>query len=78
MFASLLSQILDKLGYKTAILFMQFRGLKTQNFTWELGFSDSAHPNYNEKSRYPTFFLLKKCPSHAHFHEMSVDYKGFP
>ena len=28
MFASLISQILQKFGYKTAILFMQIRGIK--------------------------------------------------
>ena len=32
------------------ILFMQIRGLKTQNFAWEPGLSDSAHPSYDKKS----------------------------
>ena len=50
MFASLISQTLQKFGYKTAILFMIFRGLKTRNFAWEPGLSDSADPNYDKKS----------------------------
>ena len=29
---------------------MEIRGLRTQNFTWEPGLSDSAHPNYDKKS----------------------------
>ena len=50
MFASLIPQISQKFGYGTAILFMQIKGLKTQNFTWEPGLLDSAHPNYDKKS----------------------------
>ena len=50
---------------------MQIRGLKTQNFAWEPGLSDSAYPNYDNKSG--SQLLLKKCTSHAHFHKMSLD-----
>ena len=71
MFASLITQILQKFGYKKAILFMQIRGLKTKNFSWEPGVSDSAHPNYDKKSG--SRLLLKKSPSHAHFYEISLD-----
>ena len=71
-FASLISEVLQKFGYKTTILFMQIRGLKTQNFAWEPGLSDSAHPNYDKKSG-SQLLQKKKCPSHAHFHEMSLD-----
>ena len=53
---------------------MQIRGLKTQNFAWEPGLSDSAHPKSDKKSG--SQLLLKKCPSHAHFHEMSLDYRS--
>ena len=28
----------------------QIKGLRTQNCAWEPGLSDSAHPNYDEKS----------------------------
>ena len=45
-----MSQILQKFGYKTAILFMQIRGIKTQNLAWEPGLSDSTHRNYDKKS----------------------------
>ena len=45
-----MSQILQKFGYKTAILFMQIRGLRTQNFAWEPGLLVSTHPNYDKKS----------------------------
>ena len=50
MLVSLILQILQKFGYKMVILFMQFRGIKTQNFAWEMGLSDSAHTNYDRKS----------------------------
>ena len=50
MFASLTLQILQKFGYKTVVLFMQFRGLKTPNFAWKPGLPNSAHPNYDKKS----------------------------
>ena len=50
MFASLISQILQKFGYKTSNLFNQIRGRKTQNFAWEPGLSDSSNPNYDKKS----------------------------
>ena len=60
MFTSLISQIFR---YKTAILFMQIRGLKTQNFAMEPGLSDSAHPNYDEKSGSQ---LLLKNALHMH------------
>ena len=50
MFASLILQKLHKFGYKTAILCMQIRGLKTQNSAWKPSLSDSAHPKYDKKS----------------------------
>ena len=59
MFTNLISQILQKFGYKRAILFMQIRGLKTQNFAWEPGLSDSVHPNYDKMS---SSKLLLKMP----------------
>jgi len=34
----------------TAILFMQIRWSKTQNFAWEPGLSESAYLNYVKKS----------------------------
>ena len=55
MCAFLISQILQNLD----ILFMQLRGLKPQNFAWELGLSHSAHPNYDKKSGSQ---LLQKKP----------------
>ena len=58
MFASLISRILQKFEYKTVIFFMQIRGFKTPNFAWDPGLSDSAHPNYDEKSG--SQLLLKK------------------
>ena len=42
---------------------MQIRGLKTQNFAMEPGLSDSAHPNYDEKSGSQ---LLLKNALHMH------------
>ena len=44
-FACLVAEILRKIGNLAAILFMQIRQLKTQNFAWEPGLSDSACPN---------------------------------
>ena len=64
MFASLISQILQKFGYKTANLFNQIiRGRKTQNFAWEPGFPDSSNPNYDKKSGSQ---LLLKNAIHMH------------
>ena len=37
-------------GLKAAILFMQIRDLKTQNFAWEPGLSDLANQIYDKKS----------------------------
>ena len=37
-------------GRKAAILYMQIRGQKTQNFAWEPGLSDLARLNYDKKS----------------------------
>ena len=42
---------------------MQIRGLRTQNFAWEQGLSDSAHPNYDKKSGSQ---LLVKHALHMH------------
>ena len=74
MFASLISQ---KFVYKTAILFMQIRGLKTQNFAWEsglsIGISDSVHPNYDKK--FGSQLLLKNAlhmPIFTKCHYMSL------
>ena len=47
-------------GRKAAILFIQIRGLKTQNFAWEMSLSDLAHPNYDIKSG--SQLLQKKMP----------------
>jgi len=48
-FACLVAEILQKIGNLAAILFMQIRQLKMQNFAWELGLSDSACPDYAKK-----------------------------
>ena len=44
---------------RLAIKYMQIRGLKTQNFSWEPGLSDTAHRNYDKKSG--SQLLLKKA-----------------
>ena len=61
----LVSLLLQKFGYKTVILLMQFRGLKTQNFAWEPGLSDSTHQNYDKK--FGSQFLLKNA-LHMHIY----------
>ena len=45
-----MDQGMSKIGNLVAILFMQIRWSKTQNFAWEPGLSDSAYFNYVKKS----------------------------
>ena len=49
-------------GRKAAILLMKIRGLKTHNFAWEPGLSDSAHPNYDKKSGSQLFLKMPFDP----------------
>ena len=59
-----------KIDNLTAILFMQIRWSKTQNFAWEPGLSDSAYLNYAKKSGYQ--LLPKNASSIPNFPKSQI------